>query len=368
MRDKILVVDDVDINRDILRVILEESYTIVEASNGKEALDAVVQYGMELVAILLDLVMPEMDGIQVLEELNRQELIDKIPVLVISGDHGVEIQRRCFELGVSDFIMKPFNNAIVKQRIKNTSEACEYKLQLEDKVEEQTAVLRKANKTLSDQAENLRRKNKQMIEMLGTVTEYRSTESGEHIQRVKGYTRILAEVVKEDYPEYGLTDEKIETIESVSALHDIGKIAIPDSILLKPGRLSEEEFEYMKTHTTRGCELLDSIKEEWDDDTMDYAYEICRYHHERFDGRGYPDGLVGDEIPICAQLVSVADVYDALVNERCYKAAFTKEEAYNMILNGECGVFSPKLMAAFRKARARFEEMANKNFQKKADA
>ena len=168
----------------------------------------------------------------------------------------------------------------------------------------------------------------------------------------------------EDYPEYDLTKEKIDIIESVSALHDIGKIAIPDRILLKPGRLTSEEFEYMKSHTIRGCELLDSIKEDRNDDTMKYAYEICRHHHERYDGKGYPDGLVGDEIPICAQLVSVADVYDALVNERCYKDAFSKEDAYRMIITGECGVFSPKLMESFRKVRPAFEKLANKSFRK----
>lgn len=277
MRNKILIVDDVDINREILRSILEDEYTILEAENGKQALEIVDQEAKNMAAILLDLVMPEMDGTQVLEELNRREVIGKVPVLVISGDHTVEVQKKCFELGISDFIAKPFNNAIIKQRVKNTAEFFDYKLKLEDKVAEQTNVLRKAYRTLQIQAEHLKKKNQQIIEMLGTVVEYRSTESGEHIQRVKGYTRILAEAVMEDYPEYELTKEKIDIIESVSALHDIGKIAIPDRILLKPGRLTSEEFEYMKSHTIRGCELLDSIKEDWNDDTMKYAYEICRH-------------------------------------------------------------------------------------------
>lgn len=178
-----------------------------------------------MAAILLDLVMPEMDGTQVLEELNRREVIGKVPVLVISGDHTEEVQKKCFELGISDFIANPFNNAIIKQRVKNTGEFFDYKLKLEDNVAEQTNVLRKAYRTLQIQAEHLQRKNQQIIEMLGTVVEYRSTESGEHIQRVKEYTRILAETVMEDYPEYELTKEKIDIIESVSALHDIGKLA-----------------------------------------------------------------------------------------------------------------------------------------------
>ena len=210
MRNKILIVDDVDINREILRSILEDEYTILEAENGKQALEIVDQEAKNMAAILLDLVMPEMDGTQVLEELNRREVIGKVPVLVISGDHTVEVQKKCFELGISDFIAKPFNNAIIKQRVKNTAEFFDYKLKLEDKVAEQTNVLRKAYRTLQIQAEHLKKKNQQIIEMLGTVVEYRSTESGEHIQRVKGYTRILAEAVMEDYPEYELTKEKID--------------------------------------------------------------------------------------------------------------------------------------------------------------
>jgi putative two-component system response regulator len=319
MRNKILIVDDVDINREILRSILEDEYTILEAENGKQALEIVDQEAKDMAAIMLDLVMPEMDGTQVLEELNRREVIGKVPVLVISGDHTVEVQKKCFELGISDFIAKPFNNAIIKQRVKNTAEFFDYKLKLEDKVAEQTNVLRKAYRTLQIQAEYLQKKNQQIIEMLGTVVEYRSTESGEHIQRVKGYTRILAEAVMEDYPEYELTKEKIDIIESVSALHDIGKIAIPDRILLKPGRLTAEEFEYMKSHTIRGCELLDSIKEDWNDDTMKYAYEICRHHHERYDGRGYPSQLVGDDIPYVARIAAVADTFDAMTSKRSYR-------------------------------------------------
>ena len=203
----------------------------------------------------------------------------------------------------------------------------------------------------------LRENNQQIIDMLGTVVEYRNLESGEHIKRVKGYTGILAECAMKEYPEYGLTEEKIHTIVAASSLHDIGKITIPDSILLKPGRLTEDEYEYMKSHTIRGCELLDEIDQEWEPDYKKVSYEICRHHHERYDGKGYPDGLKGEEIPISAQLVSVADVYDALVNERCYKDAYSPDEAYRMIINGECGVFSPKLMEVFRKVRRDFEEM-----------
>lgn len=189
-------------------------------------------------------------------------------------------------------------------------------------------------------------------------------ESGEHIRSVKEYTRILGECFREDYPEYNLSEQDIDIIVSASALHDIGKIAIPDSILLKPGRLTPDEYEYMKSHTVRGCEILDTIKHIWDENYAKVSYEICRYHHERYDGKGYPDNLVGDQIPISAQLVSVADVYDALVSERCYKEAFDKEEAFHMIINGECGVFSPKLMEVFRKVKDKFEKIASEQSAK----
>ena len=358
MKNKVLIVDDALMNRDILNEILKDSYDILEAEDGKAALEILKAENNGISAILLDLVMPVMDGFQVLEELNRRKLIEKIPVLVISGENSTQNEQRCFELGVADFIGKPFNANLVRKRVQNAAEHYAYRNELEDKVEEQTNVLSMAYKTLKSQAEQLKRRNQDIIEILGTVVEYRNLESGEHVKRVGEYTRILAETFMVEYPEYGLTQDKINVIVSASALHDIGKITIPDSILLKPGRLTREEFEYMKSHTTRGCELLESMKNVLDPQYEKVSYEICRHHHERFDGKGYPDGLAGDAIPLPAQLVSVADVYDALVNERCYKDAFSPEEAFHMIVNGECGVFSPRLMEVFRKVRPEFEKLA----------
>lgn len=360
MRNKILIVDDVEINRLMISAILEEDYTIVWADNGQTALEILDEMKDEIAAILLDLIMPKMDGFQVLEELNKSGIVKKIPVLIISGENSVENENRCFELGIADFIGKPFNNMIVKKRVSNVAAFYDYKNTLEQKVAEQTAVLRKAYQTLKVQTEKLKMRNQEIIEVLGTVVEYRNLESGEHIQRVKGYTKILAECFMREYPEYNLTEESIDMIVSASAMHDIGKIAIPDSILQKPGRLTQDEYEYMKSHTTRGCEILDAVKSGWDKQTKQISYEIIRHHHERYDGKGYPDGLKGDNIPISAQFVSVADVYDALVNERCYKDAYSPEEAYNMIVRGECGIFSPRIMDCFRKVRREFEELAGK--------
>lgn len=359
LKNKILIVDDVELNRDILKAFLENDYQILEAENGLEALAVLQAEHDELAAILLDLVMPVMDGFRVLEELYARKLTEKIPVLVISGDNSIESEQKCFDLGIVDFIGKPFNEALVQRRIRNSVEHFAYKNQLEKKVAEQTASLTEANRILKLQALRLEKQNEELIDVLGTVVEYRNLESGEHIQRVKGYTRCLALAYAKLYPECGLTKERIDLIVSASALHDIGKIMISDSILLKPGRLTKEEFEIMKTHTTKGCELLNSISGIWNNEYYQVGYEICRHHHERFDGRGYPDALTGDEIPLSARLVSVADVYDALVNERCYKKAFPTDVAFQMILNGECGAFSPQLMEAFTLAREEFEQLAH---------
>lgn len=360
MRNKILIVDDAEISRKVLGAILEENYTIVYAENGKTALKILEEMKDEIAAVLLDLIMPEMDGFEMLEEMNKDGITQKIPVLIISGEKSVENENECFELGVADFIGKPFNNMIVRKRVSNMAAFYDYKNSLEEQVAEQTEVLRRAYQMVKEQTEKLKLRNQEIVEVLGTVVEYRNLESGEHIQRVKGYTRILAECFMREYPEYKLTAEDIDMIVAASAMHDIGKIAIPDSILQKPGRLTEEEYEYMKSHPLRGCEILEAIKSGWDQETKQISYEIIRYHHERYDGKGYPDGLKGDDIPLSAQFVSVADAYDALVNERCYKEAYSLEEAYNMIVRGECGIFSPRIMDCFRKVRREFEELAGK--------
>lgn len=361
MKNKILIIDDVDFNREILSEILKNDYEIISVDNGYKALEIIdTDEKNEIAAILLDLIMPQMDGFEVLAKLNERSLIGRIPVLVISGETVVETQRKCFELGVADFIGKPYDNMLVKQRVGNIVKYFNIKNSLEDRVFEQTQVLKKAYRALQIQAEKLKKQNQEIIDMLGTLVEYRNKESSEHVQRVKIYTKILAECFMKEYPEYKLTQENIDNIVYASALHDIGKIMIPDSILQKPGRLSKDEYEYMKSHAARGCEILDEIKSEWDPQIKRYCYEICRHHHERYDGKGYPDGLSGDDIPLSAQFVSVADVYDALVNERCYKEAFSPEQAFHMIIKGECGVFSPRIMECFRKVRSEYEKYSLK--------
>ena len=236
-----------------------------------------------------------------------------------------------------------------------------YKRELEGNLEKQTDTILRQYELLKKQADKLKESNVRIIEILGTVVEGRDLESGEHIKRVKGFTSILANQVKEHYPEYGLDDGKVHMIAEASVLHDVGKISIPDNILLKPGRLTPEEFDVMKTHAAKGSEILESITDVWDEEYGRLSYDICRHHHERYDGKGYPDGLVGDEIPISAQIVSIADVYDALVSVRVYKDARPKDEAYRMILDGECGTFSPKIIECFKNAKEEFEKLADEN-------
>lgn len=358
MAKKILIVDDAKINREILTEILKDEYQVLQADNGLTALEIIEKES--LTVILLDLIMPKMDGISLLKILSEKNIIAKVPVIVISGKENGHSEKECFDLGVSDFIPKPYNADIVKKRIQNIIDHYAYEAELEKRVAKQTAVLRKAYETLQRQARQLEVRNQEILDVLGTVVEFRDLESGEHIRRVKAYTKILALEFQKQYPEYELTDEYIKTIVSCSALHDIGKISIPDSILQKPGRLTDEEYDYMKSHTIRGCEILDTMKSNWETLSRKTCYEIVRHHHERYDGRGYPDGLKGEEIPVAAQLVSLADVYDALVNVRCYKDAYTPDQAFHMIVKGECGVFSPKLINAFYATRSKFEKLATK--------
>lgn len=359
MRKTILIVDDVEINRAMLAVLLRDEYEIARVENGLEAIKLIEQGNVELAAILLDLIMPVMDGYEVLRYMDERGLMNKIPVLVISAESSSAAEGECLDMGVTDFIRKPFDGKIVRKRVGNAVELFSYKNQLEEKVIMQTEALRRQNDMLIEQAKKLKEKNEEIIDVMGTVVEYRNLESGQHIKRVKGFTRIIAERAAADYPEYELTPQKIDLITAASAMHDIGKIGVMDSVLLKPGRLTKEEFEHMKTHTVVGGELVNHIKGIWDDEAYKrVCYEICRSHHERYDGRGYPDGLAGEEIPLSAQLVSIADVYDALVSERVYKKAYTPDEAYDMILRGECGKFSPKLLDCFRKSRMQMEKLA----------
>jgi len=358
MKHKILIVDDSAFNRQVLCNILGNEYELIEAENGKEALEIIEERRKEISAMLLDIVMPEIDGVTLLKLLNDKNYMEQFPVLVVSGEQSLNLVAECFDYGISDFIRKPVNTDFILQRVRKLVELYHQKNNFKELVEKQTRALKGQYKLLQQQAAALKDKNDKITDLLGAVVEYRNMENGAHVKRVKAFTKILAIRMMEDYPEYELTTEKIKRIASASVLHDVGKVMIPDSILLKPGKLTEEEFEYVKSHSIRGYDIVNEFADVWDEEYAKCCSEITRWHHERDDGNGYPDGLKGEEIPISAQVVSLADCLDSLISETVYKGALPFDEAYNKILQGDCGVFSYKLLECFRQVREELEECA----------
>lgn len=332
-RQTVLIVDDTAVNRRMLSDILDEEYDILEARDGFEAVDILRQREGAVALMLLDVVMPNMDGFEVLAYLHRRQWSDDVPVIIISAETSPAYVRKGFELGVSDYINRPFDPEVVLQRVRNTIALYAKQNRLKD--------------LIADQVQERERTNTLMVDILSTIVEFRNGESGLHVTRIRIITEILLEAMSKRFSEYELTPSKIALISNAAALHDIGKIAVPEEILNKPGRLTTEEFEVMKMHAPIGDEMLDGLHFGKNEDLVRYAREICRWHHERWDGRGYPDGLVGDAIPVSAQAVSLADVYDALVSERVYKSAYSHETAIEMIKNGECGMFNPALLDCF---------------------
>lgn len=356
----ILIVDDNEINRGILGEIFKDKYAVLEAGNGVEAMQIMDKQTDKLAAVLLDIVMPEMDGYQVLEAMVKKDnLNETIPVLMITADTSTEAERTSYQKGAADVIHKPFDPVIVDRRVARTVELYDHKKHLETQVDDQTRVLKKQFLYLKKQEERLRNSNEKVIDTIATIVEFRNMESSYHLKRIKGFVRILGLTAMNNFPELGLTPHTLEVITQASAMHDIGKISVPDSILLKPGRLSNEEFEVMKSHTTRGTEIIELLKDVQDKEFYEMCLDICRHHHERYDGGGYPDRLKGDENSIGAQLTAIADVYDALVSDRVYKSAYPLDKAYDMIKDGECGVFSQKILACFEFARPDMEKLVN---------
>ena len=327
---QLLVVDDSEMNREILKEILGKEYQILEACDGEEALKMLEQYGTEISLVLLDIIMPKMDGFEVLAYMNRDKWIEDIPVIMISSEGSESYIRRAYELGASDYISRPFDAKVVYQRVINMIKLY--------------AKQRRLIHLVTDQIYEKEKNNRMMTGILSQIVEFRNGESGLHVLHINILTQLLLEKLMRKSENYDLSWSQQHMIATASALHDIGKIGIDEKILNKPGKLTKEEFEAMKQHTIIGARMLDRLEMYHDEEMMKYAYEICRWHHERYDGKGYPDGLKGEEIPISAQVVSLADVYDALVSDRVYKKAYSHEKAIEMILNGECGMFNPLLL------------------------
>ena len=345
-RDTILVVDDVEMNRVLLSEVFRREFEIVEAEGGIQAKELIEAHAPRLAAVLLDIVMPDLDGIEVLRWAAEQRYTERIPFFLITAETASDTLKRGYDMGAVDVINKPFSPYFLRRRVNNA-------IDLFRKTEWLAMTVAEQQEEIARQLAELNRVNSAMIETLAMAIEFRDGESGEHVLRIRDITALLLAA-----PEMRgtLTDEQVSLIATASILHDVGKIAIPDAILQKPGKLTAEEFETMKLHTVRGSEMLALMPHAAEVESIySYAQDICRHHHERWDGRGYPDGLVGDEISIAAQVVSLADVYDALTNARVYKPAFSHEVAMNMINEGQCGTFNPALLEAFNRVGPKLE-------------
>ena len=329
-KSQILLVDDSAMNRMILKEILGGDYRILEAENGQECLEKLQTEAENIALVLLDINMPVMDGFEVLKAMNANHTIEDIPVIMISSDDSDAAIRRSYELGANDYVNRPFDARIVYRRVTNTIKLY--------------AKQRRLVQMVSDQIRARENNTDMLVGVLSHIVEFRNGESGAHVRHIRIITELLLHRLLEISSQYPITAEQQDNIPLASALHDIGKIGIDEKILNKPGKLTPEEFEVVKTHSMLGAEMLHQLENFNEQPLLQTAYEITRWHHERWDGRGYPDGLKGDAIPISAQLVALADVYDALTSERCYKKAFSHEKAVQMILNGECGAFNPLLL------------------------
>lgn len=341
-RPQILIVDDAPVNRELLADILGDRYRILQASEGEECINMLRRYENDIALVLIDMIMPKKDGFEVLVYMNRNHWIEDIPVIMISTDNSDDNVRRAYSLGVSDYISSPFDAKVVYNRVFNI-------IKLYSKQ-------RRLVQLVTEQIYEKEKDNQMMIGILSHIVEFRNGESGSHVLHINKITGMLLERLIQKTDKYDISWHDRYLITTASALHDIGKIGVDEKILNKPGRLTADEFEIMKMHTMIGASMLHSLTMYQDEELVRVATEICRWHHERYDGRGYPDGLKGDEIPISAQVVSVADVYDALASERVYKKAFPHEKAIEMIMNGECGTFNPLLLECLNDIQGRIKD------------
>jgi len=345
--DSILIVDDDPVNRKILGKLFSAYYEVIEAEDGHAGMEQILHGNNRLCAILLDVMMPGMNGIEVLRKLKELGLLDKIPVFIITSESSAGIMKEAYELGVMDVISKPVVPYVVLRRVQSVVELFEARKHLNTVVEAQSVAL-------LEQAEKIIRLNQGLIEALATTIEFRNEESGGHVQRISMITRML---LKNTVFGEGLKEREINNIALAAVVHDVGKITIPDAVLTKPGRLTTQEYAIMQEHTTKGVAILERIPQLRDSEIYEYACDIARHHHERWDGRGYPDGLKGSEISPWAQVVSLADVYDALNCRRVYKPPFPRRTVLEMINNGQCGTFNPKLIEGFLSVENRLYEL-----------
>ena len=383
MRSKILIAVNDDDTREILEEMFEETdFEAVPVETGTEASKVIDGEGKNLALVILDTDLPEISAQDIAKKISDSEFSAAIPIFVVSEDTSLKMEKSMLKAGATDFRKKPFDSNLVKKKLLKFIELYSVnELLAAERVktktlEKQNELLKSESGAANDAAsgagsapvaggaskaeiKNFTRMHDNLIELVGRIIEYRNPENHSHVRRMKGLVKIMGKHMIELYPEYGLTLEKVDMIVSAASIHDLGKQAIPDSVILKPGRFTNDEYELMKSHTLKGIDLLDSIRGCWDDEYDRIVRKIVRSHHEKYDGGGYPDGLKGDDIPIEAQLISIADTYDALVNDRVYKKAYPKDVAFNMIMAGECGVFPPKILECFKVCRGELEDWEN---------
>lgn len=354
-KQKILIVDDSEMNRALLRDILKDQYEIIEADNGLAAVKILSRRRSDFSLLLLDIMMPKMNGFEVLSFINKQQWNETLAVIMISADNSPENIKHAYNLGAFDYISRPFDSTIIRRRISNTMILY--------------ARQRRLETIIAEQFYEQERHNKLMISILSHIVEFRNGESGLHVLHVNTITELLLRHLIQLTDRYPLSESDITLISTASSLHDIGKISIPDAILNKPGRLTEEEFKIIKTHSAVGAEILSELPAEQQElPFIKISSQICRWHHERYDGSGYPDGLKKDQIPIAAQVVGLADVYDALTSERCYKKAYSHKKALKMILSEECGRFNPVLLQCLIEISDKIElRLKDSSFDHKAE-
>lgn len=334
LQNKVLIVDDSELNRSLLADMLCNEYEILEAENGLQAMKLLEYRHFEISLILLDIVMPEMDVFEVFAMMNRNKWIEQIPVIIISAETTAAYIDTAYDLGATEFVSRPFDPKTIRRRVSNTIMLYSKQKFLENAVTEQLLEKEKSNLI--------------MVEVLSHIVEFRNGESGIHVFNIRTITEMLLKQLCALYDEYRYLQCKILLIANASSLHDIGKISIDEQILNKPGKLTPDEYEKIKEHSSVGAKMLEKTRYYPNEEIVRIARDICKWHHERYDGRGYPDGLVGDEIPIEAQVVSLADVYDALTHKRVYKEAYSHQKAFEMIFSGQCGSFNPLLLKCMK--------------------
>lgn len=347
-KDKIIIVDNDKFTGGMLKKMFAEKYSTEVFTDGVTALGYINLNSDDVVMLILRLNMPQIDARDFIKALDQKNIMSDVPKVIIADSFADDVSNECYNLGVMALISKPFAPVIVKRRLESILDLYTSNHRLQYMVDRQVRLI-------SDQNSKLKKYQNKLIETLSDILEFRNLEPNLHVQRIEQITELIANSFSNLYPVYQLTSEKIETIVNASVLHDIGKICIPDNILLKPGRLSDQEFELVKSHTTKGCEIVERLEMIEEHDFAEVCRQIVRHHHERFDGSGYPDGLVGEEIPLPAQIVSLADAYDGLVSNSIYKRGYSHEKAYNMIMNGECGAFSDHMLGALTKVRKQIE-------------